>query len=75
MGNIVCCDDPCPNCGRHHRKFPQACFDLANDKLIETQLESDEFGEAVAKVLVEDMRSYGGFWSVADGDEREGDCD
>lgn len=75
MSNIVCYDDPCPNCGHHHRKLPQACFDAANNRLIETQLENDEFGETVATVLVEDMRSYAGFWQLIEGDEREGDVE
>ena len=75
MGNIVCCDDPCPNCGKRHRKFPQACFDSANDQLVEAQLEQDDTFVTLAEARVEDMRSYGGFWQVQDGDEREGDVE
>jgi len=76
MGNIVCYDDPCPNCGKHHRKYPQACVDSVHDQLIETQLEQDETFQVLAEARVEDMRSYAGFWELlGDDSEREGDVE
>lgn len=62
MGNIICYDDPCPNCGQRHSEFPQTCYDFAHDQLVEAQLEENESLLIQASTLVEDMRSYSIFW-------------
>jgi len=74
---IVCLNDSCPNCGLKHRKFPDACLEEANDRLIEAQLEAiSPEDEKAAEEHVESMFNYSTFWSlIGENEEREGDVD
>ena len=64
-------NDSCPNCGQRHRKFPDACLNAVNDRLIEAQLESPGTEiEFVAEDRSDSMNNYATFWLlIGEGEE------